>query len=210
MGKKPKAAGKLGKSAKPGKKRGRPPKVAAEAAPARVAAPKVKHELETISPAKLKSLMIELTEMAARKDRVVGAIRERIGDAVENDHLNKEVFALLRKLDKKEPEELAVFLDTLEAYLDASGLMDRAESVMELPLEAEKPAKAAKAHAKAKNKASGSPRANGNGSEAEASEEPAGSGYEAEPEDTAGKAPGGEMTLLPDSGNRMPNAPKPH
>lgn len=135
------AKAKTGK-AKGGKPRAKAKAAGKAAAAAAVAKVKASEVRVVISGAKLKGLMIELAELETRKDRSVGAIRGRIADAVKNDHLHKGVFAWIRKLDKMEPEELAVWLDTFEAYLDGSGVMERAESVPGLPIE--EPVKPAK------------------------------------------------------------------
>jgi hypothetical protein len=147
-------------------------------------------------------LLIELREIETRKDRIVGSLRERIGDAVKNDHLHKGVFAWIRKLDKMEAEDLVVWLDTLEAYLDGSGLMDRAETVQELPMGGPEPVVKAAKRGRPPKAAK-----NGHAEEPEqASQEAPVSGGEPEGESgtvtsladrrASGEAPGGKITML--------------
>jgi hypothetical protein len=98
---------------------------------------------KAISQASLKSLMKSCASFKAEADSSNGSMREKIAYAVEHNHLNKGVFALIRRLDKLEAEKLLIFLEDLELYLDFSGLNDRADSVGKLPLESpEKPADA--------------------------------------------------------------------
>lgn len=95
---------------------------------------------KAISKQALNGLMRSCANFKADADSATGSMREKIAYAVEHNHLNKQVFALIRRLDKLEPEKLLTFLEDLELYLDFSGLNDRADSVGKLPLEA-KPAK---------------------------------------------------------------------
>ncbi len=62
-------------------------------------------------------------------DETTGIIREKIAYAVEKKNLNKRAFSELRKLDKMEAEKLADYWDTLLAYMEMGGLMERIESI---------------------------------------------------------------------------------
>ncbi|MDO8534112.1 MAG: hypothetical protein Q7S17_05145 [Xanthobacteraceae bacterium] len=69
-------------------------------------------------------------------DGIVGELRETIGNAVEKKHLDKAAYALLKKFHRiKSNEELANLWDTLQAYMDMTGVMKRIESVPSLPLD---------------------------------------------------------------------------
>lgn len=67
-------------------------------------------------------------------DETTGLIREKIGYMVDKKNLNKKAFAELRKLDKMGAEKLADYWDTLMAYMDMAGLMEKMASVTRLPL----------------------------------------------------------------------------
>lgn len=107
------------------------------------AKPKKKDETETpshravgnmISQNDLKNLLRRCTTDANQIGTINGTLRERIADAVEKKHLDKKAFALLRRLDKMENEDLATFWDNFLAYMDMAGLNERIESVGKLPL----------------------------------------------------------------------------
>jgi len=67
---------------------------------------------------------------------VVGTQREKIGYAVEHDHLHKEAYADLKRYDRvKTPEKLAERFLTLLAYMQMRGLFERINSVPRLDLE---------------------------------------------------------------------------
>lgn len=88
-----------------------------------------------ISARKLKSLMAEGRKATQDTREIAGTLGQQIKDAVENDHLHKGAFAVIRKLDRMEPEKLADFLDTLDYYRDISGINERAAKVMRMDLE---------------------------------------------------------------------------
>lgn len=204
------------KSAKAGKAKpkGRKPAAAAQsAAPGAPAAPKSpnKAQVTRISEGKLQTLLRTCASLKKQGETLNGSLREKIGYAVEHDYLNKEVFALIRRLDRKEPEALAIFLDDLEHYIEASGLGDRADAVQNLNLEG-----GANPGPK-KDKTGGNPKGrtvNGNGSEAAAKgnestekESEVGDGEGDDPDNVSrpqfgsatGQAPGGAVHVLPDA-----------
>lgn len=65
----------------------------------------------------------------------VGSLREKIGNAKEKKHLHTGAFAVVRRLDKMEPEKVAEFLDHFNHYLDVSGIQQRADDAPALDLE---------------------------------------------------------------------------
>lgn len=199
MAKKPKGK----PSGKPGRPRGRPPKAkaAAGAAGPSPAPNKAQVARKVISEGKLTGLMRTCASLTQQGASLNGALREKIAYAVEHDYLDKQVFALIRRLDKMEPERLAIFLDNLEHYIDISGLGDRADSVQNLPL-----AGGGKGPAKDKTAAPArkAAKTNGNASDGNDTDEPAGD--PPEPIDDGkvsrpqfGQAPGGTVTMLPDA-----------
>jgi len=87
-----------------------------------------------ISQNDLRNLLRTCKGLKDDLDETTGILREKIGYAVEKKNLNKKAFAELRKLDKMEPEKLADYWDTLQAYMEMGGLFERIESVTRLPL----------------------------------------------------------------------------
>ena len=81
----------------------------------------------------LKKLMRSCSSIKKQTDELVGSLREKIAYAVEKQFLHKGVFALIRQLDRKEPETLALWKATFDHYWTASGLHERAESAPSLP-----------------------------------------------------------------------------
>lgn len=102
------------------------------------AADKVKPS-ETLTMISAPTLVKLLKSADSRKqevDKLVGEMREEIGNAKEKKHLNTGMFALLRRFNNyKSNEKLAHDWDTLCAYMDMAGLMKRIESVGKLQLD---------------------------------------------------------------------------
>lgn len=87
--------------------------------------------VQMISKGKLNSLLTELDDLKTQADRKVGAIRERIGQAKEKDHVHVKALAFLRNIRKMEAEEAALFRDTIALYMDHSGETERLDAVPE-------------------------------------------------------------------------------
>lgn len=132
----PKGAKNKAKPAKAAKEK--KPAKAAKAKPQAAAAAaevgKAGQARKVITQNNLNVLMQTVAEIKGRADSQNGKLREAIAQAVQHQHLNKEVFALIRRLDKKEPEALLLFLEDFDDYLEKTGLHDRADSVGKLPL----------------------------------------------------------------------------
>lgn len=120
-----------------GKKPARKPFVApvntktgkADAAPAR------SESTVSVTPGTtLKSLLSTCRGLKANSDSIISKMREEIGYAVEKKHLDKGVFAELRRYDKMEPEKAAERWHMLVRYMELSGVMAKIESVGRLPL----------------------------------------------------------------------------
>lgn len=88
-----------------------------------------------ISQNNLRNLLKQCAGLKEDLDYTTGILREKIAYAVDKQNLNKRAFAELRKLNKMEAERLADYWDTLQAYMEMAGLMERMESVARLPLE---------------------------------------------------------------------------
>lgn len=87
-----------------------------------------------ITDAKLRSLMQTCRSGDKKVSSLNGETREAIAFAVEKHHLHKGVFSTIRRLDKMEPPDLAMWFDTFLVYFDKSGLRARAESAPGLPM----------------------------------------------------------------------------
>lgn len=85
---------------------------------------------------KLKQLLKTANESHKNMQEISGTLGQQIADAVENNHLHKKAFATLRSMDRMTPQKLADFWDTLQYYVDISGLGDRAASAPKLPMDA--------------------------------------------------------------------------
>jgi Ran GTPase-activating protein (RanGAP) involved in mRNA processing and transport len=103
--------------------RGRPRKDAPKILP-----DKTETTEKQIGSKKLIALLREVTSTTADMQELSGSLNERIGHAVEHDHLHKKAFSTLRVMDRMTPEKLADYWDTLQFYVDASGLGERAAS----------------------------------------------------------------------------------
>lgn len=87
-----------------------------------------------ISQNDLRNLLKQCAGLKDDLDETTGILREKIAYAVDKKNLNKKAFGELRKLNKMEAEKLADYWDTLQAYMEMAGLMERMESVSRLPL----------------------------------------------------------------------------
>ena len=68
-------------------------------------------------------------------DGLTGELREAIGNAVEKKHLDKKAYALLKRFHReKSNEKLASLWNTLLAYMEMAGVLERIASVEALPL----------------------------------------------------------------------------
>lgn len=90
---------------------------------------------KAISQKKLRSLMASARSTKKDVDEIVGGHRSELADAVEKHHLHKGVFAVIKRLDRMEPEKLAEWRDVFDHYWDISGLDDRASSAPAMQFE---------------------------------------------------------------------------
>lgn len=84
---------------------------------------------------KLRGLLRAANDAHKDQREIAGGLGQKIADAVENEHLHKKAFATLRMADRMTPEKLADWWDTLQLYMDLSGLAERAASAPRLRLE---------------------------------------------------------------------------
>jgi len=88
-----------------------------------------------ISANLLKSLLA--SSKKAKKDiaEISGPLGQRIAKAIEENHLHRKAFNIVKSLHPLEDEKLLECLDCLDHYLDISGLRDRAAKVQRLGLD---------------------------------------------------------------------------
>ena len=82
----------------------------------------------------LKALMRVCRNGAKEIGTVNGSVREKIAYAKEHSNLHTGAFSVFRKLDKMEPEELALLWDHLEHMMEVGGLNERIKSVVSMDL----------------------------------------------------------------------------
>jgi hypothetical protein len=87
---------------------------------------------DAITEKKLKALLNAARSTTKEVATLTGTIREKIAYAQEHDHLATGPFALIRRLDRMEPEKLADFMDSFEHYMDISGLDARRQQAQRL------------------------------------------------------------------------------
>lgn len=91
-----------------------------------------------ISAGTLRALLKQDDNYKQRIDGLTGELREAIGYAVEKKHLNKKMYAVLKKFYRyTSDEKLADDWRTLLALMDMAGVMRRIDSVAGLPLDGE-------------------------------------------------------------------------
>lgn len=92
-------------------------------------------EAVQIGATKLKNLLKAAMSAAQDSHEITSSLGGKIASAVENDHLHKKAFGTLRMMNKMTPERLSDYWDTLQFYVDISGLGERAASAPKLRLE---------------------------------------------------------------------------
>jgi hypothetical protein len=90
---------------------------------------------QQIGQKKLRTLLRAANDAHKDQREIAGGLGQKIADAVENEHLHKKAFSTLRMADRMTPEKLADWWDTLQYYIDVSGLAERAASAPRLRLE---------------------------------------------------------------------------
>lgn len=89
-----------------------------------------------IAPSKLKNLLKAAKATYADAQELAGSLGQKIAHAVEHEHLHRKAFNTLKMMDRMEPEKLASFWDTLQHYVEVSGIGARAASAPGFDLEA--------------------------------------------------------------------------
>lgn len=91
-----------------------------------------------IAPATLRALLKQDDNYKSQIDGLTGELREAIGNAVEKKKLDKKAYALVKRFHReKSNEKLANLWNTLLAYMEMAGVMERINSVAALPLDGE-------------------------------------------------------------------------
>jgi hypothetical protein len=81
-----------------------------------------------IGAAKLKRLLSIAANSHKDSQEIAGTLGQKIAHACEHDHLHRKAFATLKAMDRMTPEKLADYWDTLQYYVEISGLGERAAS----------------------------------------------------------------------------------
>lgn len=84
----------------------------------------------------LRKLLRDDAGIKSQVDELVGTLREKIGHAVDKQHLNKKVYALLKPWYRMSEDQLADYWPVFLFYMEASGLMAKIDEATEgrLPL----------------------------------------------------------------------------
>lgn len=92
-------------------------------------------EVLTMVPAgPLNSLLALDKRTKKAQSELAGEIGQKVGEICERYGTNRKALAIIRTLNRMEPEKLADFLDHFDYLLGVSGLEKRAEQVQRLPL----------------------------------------------------------------------------
>ena len=91
---------------------------------------------QQITPKKLKALLKSSNEAFKNTREISGELGQQIAAAVEKDHLHRKAFAILKGFDRMTPEKLADVWETLNYYMDVSGLAERAKSALKMNFDA--------------------------------------------------------------------------
>ncbi len=91
---------------------------------------------QQIAPKKLKALLKTSNEAFKNTREIAGELGQKIAEAVEKDHLHRKAFAILKGFDRMTPEKLSDVWETLNYYMDVSGLAERAKSALKMNFDA--------------------------------------------------------------------------
>jgi hypothetical protein len=90
-----------------------------------------------INAKQLSGLLKDNRSISKQTAELTGSLREKIAYSKEKHGLHTGAFAVLKRLDRMEPEAALEFMTHLEAYLDLSGVKKKMESVVRMNLEGE-------------------------------------------------------------------------
>lgn len=94
--------------------------------------PQAERSIAVTSEKKLRALLKDGRACRNAVQEANGTFGQKVSNAVENDHLHKKAFGVIRMLDKMEAEKLAEFMDHFDHYYTVSGLEERANSAQRL------------------------------------------------------------------------------
>lgn len=83
---------------------------------------------------KLKSLLASARSTQSDITELAGTLGEEIKTAIENNHLHRKAFNIVKGLDRMEPEKLRECWEHLEHYMEAAGLNERIASAPRLTM----------------------------------------------------------------------------
>lgn len=87
-----------------------------------------------INEKQLTGLLKQNRSTAKQTAELTGKLREEIAYAKEKHGLHTGAFAVVKRLDRMEPEAALEFMTHLEAYIDLSGIKKKMDSVMRMDL----------------------------------------------------------------------------
>jgi hypothetical protein len=96
------------------------------------AEPVAKRVIEVIAEKHLKTLLSQCRGHEKNIAEYTGSLREKIAYAKDKQNLHTASFSTVRKLDKMEPEALALWFEHFDHMCDIAGLRKRAESAPSL------------------------------------------------------------------------------
>lgn len=111
----------------------RKPKSEPEKAP-ETEAVKPSEVLTMVPKGPLMSLLALDKRTKKQQQELGGELGSKVGDICERYGTNRKALAVIRTLNRMEPEKIADFLDHLDYLLDVSGIEERASKVERLPL----------------------------------------------------------------------------
>lgn len=85
---------------------------------------------ESISQNKLKALLRSAKTTQASMAELSGALGQQISNAIEDNHLHRKAFNIVKSMDKMDDEKLAECWHWLKKYFAMAGLQDRVDTVI--------------------------------------------------------------------------------
>jgi hypothetical protein len=84
---------------------------------------------ESITQNKLNALLRSARSTQASVTELTGALGQQIANAIEDNHLHRKAFNMVKGLDKMEPEALAQTMHWFRKYYEMAGLVERENTV---------------------------------------------------------------------------------
>ena len=94
---------------------------------------------EVTSANKLKALLRSAKNTAEQVTTLSGALGEQIANAIEDNHLHRKAFSMIKALNNMSAEKQAELMFHFRKYYDFSGLQERENSVILMPFDPVEP-----------------------------------------------------------------------